>query len=91
MFLLVPAYPGCPRQTAVKWLLLLLSALTMHHRLKMVIYILAQRLRKGDVHPDCTPAKGIALVTLPYLFGLQVSVFVHLVWFGSFTYSLWFI
>jgi len=25
MFLLVPAYPGCPGQTAVKWLLLLLS------------------------------------------------------------------
>ena len=24
MFLLVPAYPGCPGQTAVKWLLLLL-------------------------------------------------------------------
>ena len=24
MFLVVPAYPGCPRQTAVKWLLLLL-------------------------------------------------------------------
>jgi len=24
MFLLVPAYPGCPAQTAVKWLLLLL-------------------------------------------------------------------
>ena len=23
MFLLVPAYPGCPEQTAVKWLLLL--------------------------------------------------------------------
>jgi len=23
MFLLVPAYPGCPRQAAVKWLLLL--------------------------------------------------------------------
>ena len=23
MFLLVPAYPGCPGQTAVKWLLLL--------------------------------------------------------------------
>ena len=22
MFLLVPAYPGCPGQTAVKWLLL---------------------------------------------------------------------
>ena len=30
MFLLVPAYPGCPGQTAVKWLLLLLnSALTL--------------------------------------------------------------
>ena len=26
MFLLVPAYPGCPGQTAVKWLLLLLSS-----------------------------------------------------------------
>ena len=25
MFLLVPAYPGCPGQTAVKWLLLLLQ------------------------------------------------------------------
>jgi len=24
MFLLLPAYPGCPGQTAVKWLLLLL-------------------------------------------------------------------
>ena len=24
MFLLVPAYPGCPGQTAIKWLLLLL-------------------------------------------------------------------
>ena len=30
MFLLVPAYPGCPGQTAVKWLLLLLfSALSL--------------------------------------------------------------
>ena len=27
MFLLVPAYPGCLGQTAVKWLLLLLSEL----------------------------------------------------------------
>jgi len=25
MFLLVPAYPGCPGQTAVRWLLLLLT------------------------------------------------------------------
>ena len=29
MFLLVPAYPGCPGQTAVKWLLLLLCRPTM--------------------------------------------------------------
>ena len=29
MFLLVPAYPGCPGQTAVKWLLLLLSLCLM--------------------------------------------------------------
>jgi len=27
MFLLVPAYTGCPGQTAVKWLLLLFSAM----------------------------------------------------------------
>jgi len=26
MFLLVPAYPGCPGQTAVKWLLLVVGA-----------------------------------------------------------------
>jgi len=26
MFLLVPAYPGCPGQTAIKWLLLLLHS-----------------------------------------------------------------
>jgi len=26
MFLLVPAYPGCPGETVVKWLLLLLLA-----------------------------------------------------------------
>ena len=29
MFLLVPAYPGCPGKTAVKWLLLLFSALSL--------------------------------------------------------------
>jgi len=29
MFLLVPAYPGCPGQTAVKWLLLLLLLLLL--------------------------------------------------------------
>ena len=29
MFLLVPAYPGCPGQTAVKWLLLLLLLLVI--------------------------------------------------------------
>jgi len=30
MFLLVPAYPGCPGQTAVKWLLLLLMIMIMN-------------------------------------------------------------
>ena len=33
MFLLVPAYPGCPGQTAVKWLLLLLSIFARNPRL----------------------------------------------------------
>jgi len=31
MFLLVPAYPGCPGQTAVKWLLLLLLICTWNN------------------------------------------------------------
>jgi len=32
MFLLVLAYPGCPGQTAIKWLLLLFSHFkTIHH------------------------------------------------------------
>ena len=30
MFLLVPAYPGCPGQTAVKWLLLPANAHVLH-------------------------------------------------------------
>ena len=34
MFLLVPAYPGCPRQTAVKWLLLLLLLLLYNAHLQ---------------------------------------------------------
>ena len=34
MFLLVPAYPGCPGQTAVKWLLLLY----VRERVKEAIY-----------------------------------------------------
>ena len=29
MFLLVPAYPGCPGQTAVKWLLLRFEVVTL--------------------------------------------------------------
>ena len=33
MFLLVPAYPGCPGQTAVKWLLLY-----VRERVKEAIY-----------------------------------------------------
>ena len=38
MFLLVPAYPGCPGQMAAKWLLLLLflkSKICMLHVLQM--------------------------------------------------------
>jgi len=38
MFLLVPAYPGCPGQTAVKWLLLLLLLLEhFHHKVPVGI------------------------------------------------------
>ena len=41
MFLLVPAYPGCPGQTAVKWLLLLLWLYTYIyiHMWNLAIYI----------------------------------------------------
>ena len=38
MFLLVPAYPGCPGQTAVKWLLLLLAISTHVYLAKNAAY-----------------------------------------------------
>jgi len=51
MFLLVPAYPGCPGQTAVKWLLLfllLIVADTAHWpatpRIKSTWLAIAERL-----------------------------------------------
>ena len=50
MFLLVPAYPGCPGQTAVKWLLLLLLSwgllFSMHSviKVKLVVCIDLRRL-----------------------------------------------
>jgi len=40
MFLLVPAYPGCPEQTAVKWLLLLSVCCLL--RMDLVIYLCVQ-------------------------------------------------
>jgi len=39
MFLLVPAYPGCPGQTAVKWLLLLLYCTFTYLFIYLYIYL----------------------------------------------------
>ena len=39
MFLLVPAYPGCPGQTAVKWLLLLYRYIQDENQKKMVVHV----------------------------------------------------
>ena len=51
MFLLVPAYPGCPGQTAVKWLLLLLPIHTKDAAVDVLIralcYIYARREKVG--------------------------------------------
>ena len=49
MFLLVPAYPGCPGETAVKWLLLLLIVADTAHwpatpRIKSTWLAIAERL-----------------------------------------------
>ena len=44
MFLLVPAYPGCPGSKAVKRSLLLLLYDLMLHNLKIVPHILTQKL-----------------------------------------------
>ena len=49
MFLLVPAYPGCPGQTAVKWLLLLL----LQDYLKfIVISTCDSRLKRAEICPS---------------------------------------
>ena len=42
MFLLVPAYPGCPGQTAVKWLLLVVVLVEKVMRLVMSVCLLSQ-------------------------------------------------
>jgi len=42
MFLLVPAYPGCPVQTAVKWLLLLLLLLLLTVKCHLQVHQLDQ-------------------------------------------------
>jgi len=52
MFLLVPAYPGCPRQTAVKWLLyfLLLFFFTLvlsSQEMKKLLYAI-QKVKKNQ-------------------------------------------
>ena len=52
MFLLVPAYPGCPGQTAVKWLLLFVVVDYLS-----VVSIAFQMYLANFVHV-CTPAQG---------------------------------
>ena len=54
MFLLVPAYPGCPGQAAVKWLLLLLYRFVMHYY--VVIGVSFRVYVKGVLHFTlCSP------------------------------------
>jgi len=53
MFLLVPAYPGCPGQTAVKWLLLLLFSGTT----RVSLY------QKGNTNLDFNEAKRVAVAS----------------------------
>ena len=52
MFLLVPAYPGCPGQTAVKWLLLFVVVDYLS-----VVSIAFQMYLANFVHV-CTPRPG---------------------------------
>ena len=50
MFLLVPAYPGCPGQTAVKWLLLLLLLFVFVQGAFSALTLLVGR---QEGHPAC--------------------------------------
>jgi len=60
MFLLVPAYPGCPGQTAVKWLLLLLLLLSFCNDYKSRLYAFSALTLVGrqEGHPACKKLSG---------------------------------
>jgi len=59
MFLLVPAYPGCPGQTAVKWLLL------------VVVY--TGRLTKEQIKAGYSALQCIAICIDKANFGAQLT------------------
>jgi len=46
MFLLVPAYPGCPGQTAVKWLFYIHRVLTAN----IISYLYSALLQDATIH-----------------------------------------
>ena len=50
MFLLVPAYPGCPGQTAVKWLLLFRYILSGGCVSQFIFYFISMLLNVFCLH-----------------------------------------
>jgi len=80
MFLLVPVYPGCPGQTAVKWLLLLLQNFLIAPR-----NLLAMAALQCEVIDRFQKKNYITIITLKKLlqrrrharlsFGVRVRLF----------------
>jgi len=73
MFLLVPAYPGCPKSKAVKWslLLLLIDLLAELHRKQ-----LAKDKVAGTLSEWFNVKKGVqqGCVLSPYLFNILAEM-----------------
>jgi len=87
MFLLVPAYRGCPGQTAVKWLLLLYVSIWAHIKTAYRIVSCESDVAMVSTLPPGipTPSLGLTSDQLADVFVLRVStsVSVQMAWCTS--------
>jgi len=77
MFLLVPAYPGCPGQTAVKWLLCCCSyqlPLSLRFSLSLLLVLWRCWLGRQEGHPTCKQLSGGVLAWLSVWSKVQTCI-----------------
>ena len=70
MFLLVPAYRGCPGETAVKWLLLICRVSAFIKRICYLTLLVGQQ----EGHPACKKLSGGVLAWLSVWSEVQTCI-----------------